>query len=359
MNSCAGCHKFPAVGGASPPVNPQVAVATLHGARNSIPSFITSDGPVREARFKTKPDGSPDGGVHDLFVITGRLDAGNCRIPQTDFASQLSRNNVVFRIPTPMFGAGLIENIPDSAILDNKNANAGPKGAFGISGRENRTGNDGSITRFGWKAQNKSLLIFSAEAYHVEQGVTNEGFPNARETFSGCDALGHPEDHSDYLTGAPGDVEQFAIFMRLLAAPTPVTSYGNVSATSIQRGHDFFVQTGCVYCHTETLRTGSSSIPGLSNQNARLFSDLLVHNMGSGLADSISQGDARGDEFRTAPLWGLGQRIFLLHDGRTKDLLRAIREHQSSGSEANTSVDFFFRLNEPNKQDVLNFLRSL
>jgi CxxC motif-containing protein (DUF1111 family) len=363
MNSCAGCHAFPAVGGTSPAANPQVAVASLHGADNSIPSFIDIDGPIREARFKKNADGSPDGGVHDLFTIKGRSDAGGCQIPQTDFRSQLDRNNVIFRIPTPTFGAGLIEAVEDVTILANKNSNLGPKGAFGISGRENRSGNDGTITRFGWKAQNKSLLIFAGEAYHVEQGVTNEAFPNPRETAPGCDApgLGHPEDHTDLATGNSGDVEQFALFMRMLAPPTPVTSYGNGSATpsSIQRGHDFFVQIGCVYCHTETLKTGPSSIAALSNTDARLFSDLLVHNMGSGLADGVSQGAAGPDEFRTAPLWGLGKRIFFLHDGRTSDLVRAIKEHSSPGSEANTSVDFFNRLNDPNAQDVLNFLRSL
>ena len=360
MNSCAGCHKFPAAGGASPAVNPQVALATLHGANNVVPAFIKVDGPVREARFQQNSDGSPDGGVHDLYVITGRSDApSTCRIQQTDFGAQLARHNVIFRIPTPTFGAGLIEAIEDAAILANKSANASAKFAFGISGRENRTGNDGSITRFGWKAQNKSLVIFAGEAYHVEQGVTNEAFPNPRETGPGCDALGHPEDHTDFATGKGGDLTAFAFFMRTLAPPAPVTSYDHVSATSIQRGHALFAQVGCVYCHTESLTTGPASISALSGKSARLFSDLLVHDMGSGLADGIAQGNARSDEFRTAPLWGLGQRIFLLHDGRTKDLLEAIQSHSSQGSEANTSVGVFNHLNDSDTQDLLNFLRSL
>jgi CxxC motif-containing protein (DUF1111 family) len=303
-------------------------------------------------RFKQNPDGSPDGGVHDLFVITGRLDAPtSCKMAQTDFATQAAQGNVSFRIPTPTFGGGLIEAISDSAILANKSANAGFKALFGISGRENRTGNDGTITRFGWKAQNKSLMIFAGEAYNVEQGVTNIVFPNARQTAEGCEANGHPEDQDD--------VPAFATFMRLLAPPTPVTSYDNVSSTSIQRGHDLFTFSGCALCHTENLPTGTSSIAALSNQTARLFSDLLVHNMGSTLADGISQGNAAGNEFRTAPLWGLGQRIYLLHDGRTSDLLQAIQAHASQGSEANGSVGAFNRFPEPDKQAILNFLRSL
>src|SRR5580692_4887573 len=121
MNSCAGCHAYPAVGGSSPQTNPQVAVATLHGARNTVPSFITLNGPVREARFKTNQDGTPDGGVHDLFVITGRSDAPpGCSLAQTNFGQQVSAGNVIFRIPTPTFGAGLIEAIDDATILANQ-----------------------------------------------------------------------------------------------------------------------------------------------------------------------------------------------------------------------------------------------
>jgi CxxC motif-containing protein (DUF1111 family) len=270
---------------------------------------------------------------------------------QTDFATQAARGNLSFRVPTPTFGLGLIETIPDSTILANKTANPAIKAFFQISGHENRTGNDGTITRFGWKAQNKSLVIFSGEAYNVEQGVTNMVFPNSREAPAACDTNNLFEDDDD--------VVQFAAFMRFLAPPTPAASYTGVSAASIQHGHDLFVQTGCALCHTESLTTGASSVAALSHQPARLFSDLLVHNMGSGLADGISQGNAGPDEFRTAPLWGLGQRIYFLHDGRTSDLRQAIQAHASSGSEANTSIGIFNHLSEANKQDILNFLRSL
>ena len=360
LNSCAGCHAQPATGGSSPLLNPQPAIAVLHGANNTLPSFIASNGPIREVRFKTNADGTPDGGVHDLFVITGRSDApAGCKLAQTDFASQVAKNNVTFRIPTPTFGAGLMEAIMDATILANKAANGAAKSALGISGHENRSANDGSITRFGWKAQNKSLLIFSGEAYNVEMGVTNEAFPDPRQTDPGCDTLGHPEDHTDLTSGASSDIVNFAMFMRLLAPAAPVASFGNVTAASIQNGRNLFTQTGCVLCHTATLQTGNASIAALSNQAANLFSDLLVHNMGSGLADGISQGNATGNEFRTAPLWGLGQRLFFLHDGRTSDLAEAISEHSSSGSEANAVVSAFNQLNESNRQDLLNFLRSL
>src|SRR5579871_3672206 len=103
-NSCVSCHAFPAPGGSSPAVNPQVNLATRFGAQNTIPAFIQSNGPVRIARFVHNADGSPDGGVHDLFVITGRGDATGCAIAQPDFSGALAQNNVIFRIPTPVFG---------------------------------------------------------------------------------------------------------------------------------------------------------------------------------------------------------------------------------------------------------------
>src|ERR1700739_3821060 len=109
LDSCAGCHAQPAVGGTSPFTNPQVAVATKQGAANTVPFFVTLNGPVREARFVRNADGTPDGGVHDLFTITGRSDAPGCTIAQPDFNAAAARNNLIFRIPTPVFGAGLIE----------------------------------------------------------------------------------------------------------------------------------------------------------------------------------------------------------------------------------------------------------
>jgi CxxC motif-containing protein (DUF1111 family) len=385
-NQCSSCHSQPAVGGSSPSAtvypfigpNPETQVYNLAGAQNTLPSFIEPDGPVREARFKffLTSSGSlsnnPDGGVHDLFVISGRSDAGSCAIRQPDFAHNLALNNVSFRIPTPTFGAGLIENISEETILSNMRSNGFAKQSLGISGHVNRDGNDGMISRFGWKAQNKSLEIFSGEAYNVEMGVTNEMFTNERaspdEALRGglpaaCKANPTPEDATNMVAaqdyGVPGDVSQFAMFMRLLAPPTPSTTSPG-GATSIAGGRQAFAAVGCALCHTPALQTARSHIAsGLNQVNANLFSDLLVHNMGNNLADGVSQGAAGPDEFRTAPLWGLGQRIFFLHDGRTSDLLNAIEQHASSGSEANGVIHNFNNLSPQQKQNLLNFLRSL
>ena len=356
MDSCSGCHAQPAVGGSSPSVNPQVAVANKAGATNTVPFFINANGPVREARFKS------DGGVHALYTVTGRSDAPGCTIAQPDFAAAAASNNLIFRIPTPTFGTGLIEALPDATILANQAANAVQKAALGITGHPNRSGNDGTITRFGWKAQNKSLQIFSGEAYNVEMGVTNEDFPDERDQTPGCQFNPTPEDQTNFkLTQPqklPSDMVMFSHFMRFLAPPTPVSSFGSVTSTSIANGSGLFSAIGCALCHTPSLPTGSSVYGGLSNQTANLFSDLLVHHMGT-LADGISQGAAGPDEFRTAPLWGLGQRIFFLHDGRTSDLLQAILAHSSAGSEASAVISNFSALTPSQQQDILNFLRSL
>lgn len=361
LNSCAGCHAFPASGGTSPRTNPQIAVATLHGARNVVPTFLQLNGPIKEVRFKRNPDGSPDGGVHSLFVITGRSDApAGFNLTQTNFAAQPA-NNLTFRIPTPLFGTGLIEAIPEKALEDNLGANvplAPTKATLGISGRLNRSGNDGTVQRFGWKAQNKSLMMFAGEAYNVEQGVTNDLFPNARELRDQALDDGQPESTVDLATGGIADVEQFTIFMRLLDAPKPRIP-ANVSSTSVISGAQRFAEVGCVQCHTPALTTGKSPVAALSNKIVPLFSDLAVHDMGTGLADDIAQGGASGREFRTAPLWGVGQRLFFLHDGRATNLADAISAHSSSGSEANTVLQRYTALSDTQKQDLLNFLRSL
>jgi Di-haem oxidoreductase, putative peroxidase len=414
-NSCLSCHEQPTVGGSSPTSNPLIAVATLNGAKNTVPWFITAKGPIREARFKRSPEGAEDGSVHDLFVITGRSDAGKCNIAQPDFlpagdplSGRGGNPNIIFRIPTPVFGAGLIEAIPDTAILANMAADTQRKKPLGVSGHPNahlggnvnRSANDGTITRFGWKAQNKSLLMFAGEAYNVEMGISNELFPTATEEDPGCQGPDKPEPNDVVRTqtndvGPPPnqsftnplhilpDWMQFQLLMRFMDAPQPDP---NPSA-SAQRGRTVFSTIGCSLCHTPQMQTApvmNSEV--LENRPVNLFSDLLVHHMGIVLADNIIQGQAGPDEFRTTPLWGVGQRLFFLHDGRTSDLLQAILAHFSSAtpasttstsgsstsgipasivtpaypaSEANAVITQFKALSKNDQQAILDFLRSL
>ena len=392
FNQCSGCHLQPAVGGSGPANNPQfqvIANGSVSGSTNTIPSFITANGPTREARFpfffdsNGNPNTSaPNGGVETLFTVSGRSDAGSCSLQQPSFAQAQQTNNIIFRIPTPVFGAGLIENLDDSTLLSNQAANA--NNSLGISGTFNRNGNDGTIARFGWKAQNKSLELFAGEAYNVEMGISNEiftqdrplpgedlrtGLPASCLNLSGS---GYPEDTTNFATKAgsdqfatnasvPSDTVMFAMFMRLLAPPTPSTTIPG-GATSIANGRRLFSAIGCATCHSPTFNTTQPSnfTSSLGNAPVNAFSDLEIHHMGTGLADNVSQGGAGGDQFRTALLWGLGQRIFLLHDGRTTNLLTAIEAHESNGSEATqTELNFDQLLTPSQQQDVLNFLRSL
>lgn len=428
-NSCFMCHSQPAIGGSSPgpgtpgfSANPQIKLAKAFGAANpqDYSAFITPTGPVREARFiANESDPSHrtlDGGVHGLFTIQGRTDApAGCLAPQPDVTTQLANNNVSFRIPTPTFGLGLIENVSDADLI----ANADRERSQNVTIRSaivNRSGNDGTVTRFGWKAQNKSLYLFSGEATNVEMGVTNELFPNERMPGTNCATNLYPEDQTNttFQTGAaPGDVdtfvssdvENFTAFMRFNGAPAQcdfasgVDSSGNALckplSASAQNGLRVFEQLGCNVCHTESFTTQPSNVAGLSNRTFQPFSDFALHHMGSTLADGITQGLAGPDQFRTAPLWGLGQRLFFLHDGRTSDLKEAILDHASPtsacyttassqsfsvtfpfnnnataffspassslscGSDANGVIDQFKLLGTAAQQDLLNFLRSL
>ncbi len=392
FNQCSGCHLQPTIGGSAAATNPQFTVVSngIAGPSNTIPSFITADGPTREARFPffmnsngTVNTNAPNGGVETLFTITGSALAKGCSIPQPNFAAAQAANNIIFRIPLPIFGDGLVENIDDSTLIAIHTANAG--NTLGVSGTFNHNGNDGTIARFGWKAQNKSLLLFSGEAYNVEMGITNELFPQERplpeEEVSGqglpanclnLTGAGYPDDTTNYTptSGSPAttaayatilsDIEAFSQFMRLLAPPVASTTTPGGS-TSIANGKALFSSVGCTLCHTPTInKTQPSNITAsLGSQTISPYSDFEIHHMGTGLADNVSQGTAGGDQFRTPPLWGLGQRVFFMHDGRTNSVYSAISAHRSNGSEATQVVTNFFNLSTTQQQDVLNFLRSL
>jgi CxxC motif-containing protein (DUF1111 family) len=276
-------------------------------------------------------------------------------------------------------------------------ATASARSALGIGGHPNRTVNDGTIMRFGWKAQNKSITVFAGEAYNVEMGITNELFPTATEENPACMGSSKPEPN-DIVRTDPDDSNneafnnplhilpdwmQFQLMMRFIDAPQPDP---NPSASAI-RGKTVFNNIGCALCHTPQMQTApvlNSAV--LENQPVNLYWDLLLNQMGPGLADNIVQGLAGPDEFRTTPLWGVGQRLFFLHDGRTSDVLVAIQAHFSTStlvsanlgtnllglsgntavtnngfaaSEANAVIQNFNALSVSNKQAVLDFLRSL
>jgi cytochrome c553 len=363
-DDCGTCHSHPAGGGSSPKTNPLFNQYLLSGAVNVMPSFITASGPVVNARSPMMSDGvTPDGHVQQLFVVTGRTDAPNCTATQPDFASEQAANNLIFRQTTPLFGEGLMEIVQNADILANMTANQAAKQALGINGHPS-IAPDGSISRFGWKAQGRSLILFAGEAYNIEEGITNELSPNEINQTPSCLTNAISEDHTNFTQfrahNFDGDPEDLGNFIRFLAPPTPATP----GASQIN-GQAQFNNIGCVLCHTTSFKTPQAAIPALNQITLNLFSDMLVHHMGSCLADNIEQGNVMGDEFRTAPLWGVGQRIFFMHDGRTTDIVQAIQLHscaansQYGASEANGVINNFNSLTVTNQQDLVNFLRSL
>ena len=391
-DQCFICHSQPTIGGSAPAHNPAETIAHRLGGTNSVPSFEAPDGVFREVRFKFNPDGTRDGGVHSLFTLQGRSDTPGCTLEQPDFEKAVLERNIAFRIPLQLFGLGLIESIQDSAIRANMNAEREAKHALGIGGHPNVVPNNGTISRFGWKAQNGSITIFAGEAYNVEMGISNDEFPIGRSEDPSCNVVYEPFDiprtdepfYNNPLKIMPAWL-MFAEFMRFVDAPIPVP----LTATA-QHGKELFSKVGCALCHTPSFQTAGTANPGnereeigphsvaLRGQTVNLYSDLLVHHMGSTLADNIVQGNAGPDEFRTTPLWGLGQRLFLLHDGRTTDLNVAIQDHFSrrfsdggdnpskdfrsyayESSEANVVVERFNALSETEKQAIFDFLRSL
>jgi CxxC motif-containing protein (DUF1111 family) len=391
-DQCFICHFQPQIGGSSPATNPANTIAHRLGGTNTVPPFENPAGAFRETRFKFKPDGSRDGGVHSLFTLQGRSDAPGCTLAQPDFTQAVNTQNIAFRIPLQLFGLGLIESISDSDIVKNMQANATQKLLLGIKGHPNMVPNNGTISRFGWKAQNASITVFAGEAYNVEMGITNDLFPIARSEDPTCNTAYEPFDvprtepalYNNPLKIMPAWL-MFTVFMRFVDAPHPVTL-----TSAAQHGQALFSSIGCALCHTPSFTTRGTANPltqsqeigphvvALRGQKVNLYSDLLLHRMGAGLADNVMQGNAGPDEFRTTPLWGLGTRLFFLHDGRTSDLLAAIQAHFSTAfsdggnnpakdkfsfthppSEANGVILLFNALSETDKQSILDFLRSL
>jgi CxxC motif-containing protein (DUF1111 family) len=260
------------------------------------------------------------------------------------------------RIPIPLFGIGLVEAIPDEVIL--AGADPDDRDGDGISGRASivrdlATG-DRRIGRFGWKGQHATLLVFGADAYRNEMGITNDLFREelgvglTPEQYRRCDPFPDPEDRVDPATRRRG-IDNFASFMRFLA-PAGRGDGGPLAA----QGEQVFARTGCASCHTPAFTTGPSREPAFDRQPVLLFSDLLLHDVGTG--DDIPQAAARPEEIRTPALWGLRFRRPLLHDGSAATIEQAIGRH---GGEAEATRRRYEALSPAERQALSAFLRSL
>ncbi len=326
--SCVRCHAAGAPGGASP--NNTGTVVTRIGANvNTVYSDLPTVGGALLQRRSLRE-------IIPTYPIFGEVTP-----PEAQFVSR--------RQTTPVFGIGLMEAIPAATILTREDPTDVDRN--GISGRANYAFNPVTrvteLGRFGWKSQLSSVHVFAADAYLNEMGITNPVFPRevlpqGRPIPPGADTVADPEDR----TGA--GVARLTDFMRFMNAPP--TTPG--SAT----GRALFASVGCVSCHTPTMTTGANPIAALANKNVNLYSDLLLHDMGTGLADNIRQGRALGYEFRTAPLWGLRFRQFFLHDARATSPDQAIRLH---GGEAARSVTNYNALTPAQRTDLINFILSL
>jgi CxxC motif-containing protein (DUF1111 family) len=325
--SCAVCHNVPAVGGGG------VLLETRAGYRDA-------DGSFR---------GLNEAG--DTLVHLFSTPSHACQAVMPDDVTVVAR-----RAPIPLFGAGLVEAIPDDTLLGLEDPF--DRNRDGVSGRaaaivDAGTG-DRRVGRFGWKAQHATLLAFGADAYLNEMGISNDLF--LRESASGvsdeqmkrCDPTPDPEDQRERSTGRRG-IDNFESFMRFLA---PVARSHSDETT--RDGERIFLSLGCPSCHVPTLTTGPSSNPLFDRRPVPLFSDLLLHDVGTG--DGIRQAAADPVEIRTPALWGLRLRRPLLHDGSAATIADAIERHRN---EADLARRGYARLSTEDRERLLAFLRSL
>lgn len=321
-NSCVACHSAPVTGG---------------GSRRTVTRFGRTT----------------DTGFDPLEALGGSL-LQNRAIPGAPReVVPVEANTTTLRLTTPLFGAGLIEAIPDNTIIL---GTLQPKPA-GIHGRVSvvddiATGQQ-RIGRFGWKAQHATLTGFSADAFRNEMGITNRFFPVENAPNGNTAAIarfvsGSVDDPAD--ASGKSDLDRAADYMRLLAAP-PRGRIGNAELA----GERLFTALDCAACHTPSLTTGKNDIAALSEKSVPLYSDLLLHDMGS-LGDGIVQGTAGARDLRTAPLWGVRARRQFLHDSRATTLDAAILAH---AGEAQASRDAYTQLDDQSRQQLIAFLNSL
>jgi len=325
--SCAVCHSVPAVGGTS-------AISEIRAGR-------------RGPRGEFMPLDESGESLFHLFSVPSHA----CQpiIPP-------EATIIVRRMPIAVFGAGLVEAIADETLL----ALEDPvdRNRDGVSGRAaiviDRATGERRVGRFGWKAQHATLLAFSADAYRNEMGITNDLFREeaaygiSRDRMRLCDPIPDPEDIRNPRTGRRG-IDNFAGFMKFLA-PLSRAAQDEVTRT----GEQVFGAIGCATCHAPVLTTGPSSNPLFDRRAVALFSDLLLHDVGTG--DGIQQAAAAPEEMRTPALWGLRLRRPLLHDGSAATIEEAVRRH---GVEADLARRGFEQASESDRAALIAFLKSL
>ncbi len=260
------------------------------------------------------------------------------------------------RLAPPVFGLGLLENIPESALLQKEDPN--DANGDGISGRANRVwdvGLQAFVTgRFGWKAGQPTLVQQSAAAYSGDMGITSPLFPTES-------AAGQPQ--ADPLADDPeidaNTLDLAAFYCQSLAVPAPRA----LESADVAAGKKLFYEAGCTGCHTPSWQTAANGpYPFLLNQTIWPYTDLLLHDMGEGLADKRPEFDADGREWRTPPLWGIGLTRTVnghdnyLHDGRARSLLEAVLWHGGEAEPARKKVE---NMSAGQRDQLIRFLEAL
>ncbi len=259
------------------------------------------------------------------------------------------------RQTSALFGLGLIEAIPEEVIIAGANRPLPPNVRGHVAMIDDPASGTTRVGRFGWKGQHSSLEAFCGDAYMNEMGVTNalfpvENAPNGKaDVLARLDTVADPEDTADPETGK-ADFQLAADFVKYLGAPPRRPLNG-----SALEGRNHFNNAGCADCHTPVMRTGVNAVAALSEKSVHLFSDLLIHDMGS-LGDGITQGPVTGREFRTPPLWGLRVSAPYLHDGRAATVDAAIKMHDGQGRGAR---DKYLALTVAQRRQMLDFLDTL
>jgi CxxC motif-containing protein (DUF1111 family) len=325
--SCAVCHSVPAIGGFG------IMTEVRAGRRDEHGRFVQLSG-----------------GSDSLFQMFS-IPSHACQpiIPS-------EANIIARRAPIPLFGAGLVEAIPDETLMAIQDPNDDNRD--GVSGRaaiitDIDTG-DRRVGRFGWKAQHATLMAFGADAYRNEMGITNDLFPTelafgvSVERMRICDRIPDPEDSIDPSTKRRG-IDNFESFMKFLGPPPR----GAVDDRA-RAGERVFSEIGCAACHVPSLTTGRSDNALFDRRAVALFSDLLLHDIGTG--DGIDQAAATGAEIRTPALWGLRDRRPLLHDGSASTIDIAIERH---AGEADRVRAAFQALPPDRRAALLAFLLTL
>ncbi len=381
--SCGGCHEDggrgapPATSSSGQAIEQPVALLI----RLSIPGTGPHGGPHPEPTYGDQLDNfavqgvKPEGKVHISYrSLPGRFADGapySLRVPQYRLSDlgygPLQAGTVLGpRIAAQLIGVGLIEAIPESAILDNAKEQAQRPDA--IKGVPNRVwdvfAGKEIVGRFDWKANVGSLAHQTAAAFQGDMGITSSRFPNEACTAKELDCLAAPHGNRAGLPEIDDATLANVVFFQAMLAPP---ARRNMNDPQVRRGQLLFAQAQCSVCHRPSYVTGDPnstvfSGPAVAQQQIFPYTDLLLHDMGPDLADGRPDFLATGRQWRTPPLWGIGlipevnDHHYLLHDGRARNVMEAILWH---GGEAAQSKEQVLHMNKSDREALLRFVESL